>query len=436
MDMKNNIDVIVVGAGPSGVACAICVAKKGNRVLVVEKSSEYGVKNMFGGAIYLESVKELLPDSYENLPVERFLTKHNYVIFNEENSLNVSYTNNENKTSATITRHDFDTFLVNEAKKLGVYFAPNTLVVDVIKKDNRVVGIKTENEEIYSKIVVIAEGFNTILSEKIGLKKKIEPKSAILGVKEVIKLPTKTIEGKFNLKNKEGALFEFFGGLHKENENIPLGMGFLYTNKNSVSIGVGISMESLKQEKIKPYEYLNRLKDNEFVKSLIEGGEVVEYSAHSIPEGGYNELPKLFDNGVILVGDAANLVDSIHFEGTNLAIKSGILAGETCNLAISKKDYSKKTLKNYKKELFNSFVIQDLKTYKDIFKTLLNRKKSIFSYYPKKIDEFFEMWITADNKGKKKNYKKFFLSFFKERPLKELIADVISFVKCAFGAII
>lgn len=436
MDMISDIDVIVVGAGPSGVACAITIARGGNKVLVIEKASDFGTKNMYGGAIYLESIKELLPEAYEKLPFDRYLTTHNYVILNDKNSLNVSYTNNENKTALTTTRHAFDTFLVDEAKKLGVYFAPNTLVVDILKDKNKVVGIKTENEEIYSKIVVLAEGFNTILAEKIGLKKKTGPKSAILGVKEVIKLKSEIINQRFNLEGKQGALFEFFGGLSLEDEDSPLAMGFLYTYKNSITIGVGISMESLKNSKIKPYEYLNRLKNNDFVSSLIKDGEVVEYSAHSIPEGGYNELPKLFDDGVLIVGDAANLVDSIHFEGTNLAIKSGILAGETCNLAILKQDYSKKTLKNYKKELFNSYVIKDLKTYKDVIKTLYNRRKSVFSYYPKKIDEFFNLWVSADNMGKKKNYKKFLSSFFKDRSLKELMADVISFVKCLLGAII
>ena len=436
MDMISDIDVIVVGAGPSGVACAITIARGGNKVLVIEKASDFGTKNMYGGAIYLESIKELLPEAYEKLPFDRYLTTHNYVILNDKNSINVSYTNNENKTALTTTRHAFDTFLVDEAKKLGVYFAPNTLVVDILKDKNKVVGVKTENEEIYSKIVVLAEGFNTILAEKIGLKKKTEPKSAILGVKEVIKLKPEIINQRFNLEGKQGALFEFFGGLSLEDEDSPLAMGFLYTYKNSITIGVGISMESLKNSKIKPYEYLNRLKNNDFVSSLIKDGEVVEYSAHSIPEGGYNELPKLFDDGVLIVGDAANLVDSIHFEGTNLAIKSGILAGETCNLAILKQDYSKKTLKNYKKELFNSYVIKDLKTYKDVIKTLYNRRKSVFSYYPKKIDEFFNLWVSADNMGKKKNYKKFLSSFFKDRSLKELMADVISFVKCLLGAII
>ena len=147
-------------------------------------------------------------------------------------------------------------------------------------------------------------------------------------------------------------------------------------------------------------------------------------------------MPELYGNGYLIVGDAANLVDSIHFEGTNLAIKSGIIAAETIIEAHKKKNFTKKILKNYKKKLSETFVIKDLKTYKNVIPTLLKRKDSIFSYYPKKIDEFFRLWTAADNKGKKQGYRKFFLSFFKERNLKELFSDVISFVKCAIEAII
>ena len=264
----------------------------------------------------------------------------------------------------------------------------------------------------------------------------MKPNDAILGIKEVIRLDYETINQRFNLKENEGAIYEFFGGIKGDNTEPPLGMGFLYTYKNFVTVGVGISMKSLTDSKTKPYEYLERLKSNEFVSSLIKDGEVIEYSAHSIPETGYKMLPKLYCDGALLVGDAAGLVDSIHFEGTNLAIKSGMLAGQTAVIAIQKNDYSKNTLKIYKEMLFNSFVMDDLKTYKNVISVLYERKNSIFSYYLNKADEFFKLFTTADNKGKKQGYRKFIKAFFKDRPIKDLIVDVISFVKCVINAII
>ena len=436
MEKNTNTDVIVVGAGPSGIAAALTVKRGGYTPVVIEKSSHYGTKNMFGGAFYLESLKELFPNSYNDMPFERYLTKHNYVILNDKNSLEISYTK-DSKSSISVYRKNIDSKMVQEAKKEGVYFAHDTLVVDLIIENKKIKGVRTENnEEIYAPIVIVAEGFNSLLLNKTGLKKTTEPAEAILGVKEVIKLSNDVINQRFNLKGDEGAVYEFFGGLNKNDEDVPLGMGFLYTFKNNVSIGVGISMESLKRNKIRPYEYLDRLKNNEFVKRLIEGGEVIEYSAHSIPEGGYKKLPKLYHDGCLLVGDCANLVDSVHFEGTNLAIKSGILAGETAVEALNKKDYGENVLKNYKKKLYKIFVISDLKTYKSVIETLFKRRKSVFSYYPKKIGEFFDIFTNADNTPKKDKYRRFLFSFIKERRFKDILGDVISFVKCILEAII
>ena len=129
-------------------------------------------------------------------------------------------------------------------------------------------------------------------------------------------------------------------------------------------------------------------------------------------------------------------MDSIHFEGTNLAIKSGILAGKTAVIALNKNDFSEKVLKNYKKELYKSFLIRDLKTYKSVIETLFKRRETVFSYYPKKIIEFFNIFTTPDNIPKKDKYRNFLFSFIKERKLKDLTADVISFVKCILEAVI
>lgn len=107
------------------------------------------------------------------------------------------------------------------------------------------------------------------------------------------------------------------------------GMGIVYTNKDSVAVGIGVSLEDLKTRKVKPYELLDAVKKHPFVAELIEGGELLEYSAHLIPEGGYKAVPKLYTDGAMVAGDAAGLVNNVHFEGTNLAMISGKLAAQT-----------------------------------------------------------------------------------------------------------
>ena len=114
---------------------------------------------------------------------------------------------------------------------------------------------------------------------------------------------------------------------------------FIYTNKDSVSIGVGALIDHLLKKRMTPYELLENLKGHPIVRSLIQGGEVKEYLAHMIPEAGYHGIPKLYMAGLLVVGDAAMLVNSFFREGSNLAMISGKLAAEAVIRAKEKGDY-------------------------------------------------------------------------------------------------
>ena len=167
-----------------------------------------------------------------------------------------------------------------------------------------------------------------------------------------------------------------------------LGLGYVYTNKETISIGIGISLDELAKRKLKPYEILDGIKSHPSFSPLVKDGELVEYSAHLIPEGGYKKLPKLYSHGVLVVGDSAMLVNNIHWEGTNLAMISGKLAGETAIIALDKNDFSANTLALYQKKLEKSFIIKDLKTYKNVMDIVHDRAKSFLGYYPNKIADF------------------------------------------------
>lgn len=427
---KNKVDVIVVGSGPAGVSAAITVARGGKKVVLVERGSFSGSKNMYGGVVYSHAAEEIFPNFKETAPIERFVGSHNYVLMSEDDATTISYKNYKDKENSFVTiRAKWDKWCVEEAMKEGVYFAPDTLVKELIVKEGKVVGITTDIEDYFADIVIIADGVNSLLAKQLRLRDEIKPKHVALGVKEVIKLPAEVINTRFGLINNEGAAYEFVGG--------PLegmfGLGFIYTNKDSVSVGMGVSLEDLKSKKIKPYELLEKFKSNPSVSKFIEGGELLEYSAHLIPEGGYKCLPKLYTDGAMIVGDAAMLVNNVHFEGTNFAMISGKFAGETALEAIEHNDFSANRLYLYDKKLRNSFILKDLKTYKDVVSVLSTRTNSFLGYYPKQVNEFFKIFTTADGKEKRTKFLKFTKNFFRKRSLAELFNDGVAGIKLIFG---
>ncbi len=432
-EIRKNIDAIVVGAGPAGISAALAIRRGGKSVVVLERASNAGTKNMFGGAVYLNSIKSILPNSFQNAPYERFMAHHTYSFLNEKGSVNIKSSDYEDKTTATVMRPKFDAWLLEEAKKEGVFIAPKTLVKKLIFKNGAVVGVKTELEKYYAPIVILADGVNSLLAKEIGLKREYFPKDVVLSVKETLKLDKNILEERFHLQkgSNEGAMYEFFGGLSgfckgdtkKKRTVVPFAIGFLYTFKDTISIGLGVSLEDLCEYKTKPYEILEKLKSHPDVKNLIEGAVESEYSAHLIPEGGYNNLPKLYANGVMVVGDAAGLINSAHFEGTNFAIESGKLAGETAVIALNLGNYRHNILKIYEDKLKKSFIFKDMKAYRNVVETIYKRKKSMLKYYPEKMGEFFELINHVDNIPKKQKFRGFIRKFFTERSIVELFRD-------------
>ncbi|MBP3820029.1 FAD-dependent oxidoreductase [bacterium] len=428
---NNKTDVIVVGAGPAGISCAITLAREGKEVVLIERGMFAGSKNVFGGAIYTQPTKEIFPNFESEAPIERRNIEHKFMILGEKDSTTISYRKNDN-VSYSVIRAKFDRWAAEEAKKAGVILVEQTVVRSIIKNGTTVVGVKTELEEYYADIVILADGVNSLLAKQLKLRKNIEPKDVALSVKEVIKLDKNIINQRFNVKDNEGAIGEIFGG--------PmlgiLGLGFMYTNSDSITIGLGVSLNDLIENNYRPYEILEKLKEHPTIAPLIEGGTLQEYSAHLIPEGGYKKVPKLCDNGVMIVGDAGMLVNNLHWEGTNLAMISGKLAGETAIDALNKGDYSRKMLSNYENALSDSFIMKDLRTYKDLMDVAHQRQKAFLSYYLKKVNSFFEMFTSVNSVPKKENYHNFIKSILKDRKISELFKDIWAVIRLLWSILV
>lgn len=427
---NNKTEVIVVGGGPAGISCAITIAKAGKKVILIERGKFSGSKNVFGGAIYAQPTREIFPNFEQDAPIERKNIEHKYALLGEDDATVISHKKKHTEpVSYTVIRGKFDRWMAEEAKKEGVILVEETVVRELIVQDGFVKGVKTELEDYYADIVVLADGVNSLLAKQVGLRGDLKPEDVALSVKEVIKLPAEKINERFHVESDEGCVYEIFGGPMLG----MLGLGFMYTNKESISIGLGVTLSELIEKGLRPYDLLDKLKTHPEIAPLIKDGELLEYSAHLIPEGGYKKVPLLFGAGVMVCGDSAMFVNNMHWEGTNLAMISGKIAGETAIIALGKRDYSEHALAYYQEHLENSFIMKDLRTYKDLLSGVSERAEHFLGYYPKKINEFFEMFESVDSIPKREKYHKFIKSIFTDRKISELFKDVWSAVKLLWG---
>ena len=430
---ENKVDVIVVGGGPAGISCAVTIARAGKKVVLIERGKFSGSKNVFGGAIYAQPTREVFPDFEKTAPIERKTVEHKYALLGKDDATVISYKKkHEDPVSYSVIRGKFDRWMAEEASKEGVILVEETVVRELIVVDGCVKGVKTELEDYYCDIVVLADGVNSLLAKQIGLRGDLKPEDVALSVKEVIKLSPEIINERFHVNSDEGCIYEIFGGPMSG----MLGLGFMYTNKDSVSIGLGVTLSELIEKSLRPYELLDRMKEHPEIAPLIKDGELIEYSAHLIPEGGFKKVPILFGAGVMVCGDAAMFVNNLHWEGTNLAMISGKLAGETAVIALGKGDFSERALSRYQEELEDSFIMKDLRTYKDLMSGIGERATEFLGYYPEKINSFFEMFTSVDCVPKRQKYLAFIKTFFTERSISELFKDLWSIIKLLWSILI
>ena len=229
-------------------------------------------------------------------------------------------------------------------------------------------------------------------------------------------MPRQKIEDRFNLGPDEGAaalLVGFAPGMHA---------GFMYTNRDTLSIGVGVGIRDLDMSKQRPNDIYEQFKAHPSIAPLVKDGELKEYSAHMIPEGGYDYVSNVSADGMLVAGDAAMLVNAINWEGTNLAMTSGILAGETVVEAKKKGDFSSRSLGMYRQRLENSFVLKDLKKYREVPK-FFEANPHFFTEYPEMMNELFYMWHVVDDELKADRIKRMKEYLFNRRSKLSLLKD-------------
>jgi electron transfer flavoprotein-quinone oxidoreductase len=403
--MGERVDVVIVGAGLAGLACAYTLGESGLDVVVVERGEYPGAKNITGGRLYLNPVRPYFPAGFfDDAPLERPVVKERLTMLADAASTTVELQSGALRTQpwhgATVLRGRLDRWLADRVQERGPFIIPRYRVDELVLQDGKVTGIRAAGEEILASVTVLADGALSLLAEQAGLRGKQDPHHFAVGFKEVIELPAGAIEDRFGVAEGHGSAQLFFGSVSKG----LFGGGFLYTNQQSVSLGMVLGIGGLvaAEPPVESYLLLDELKARPEIAPLLAGGVSSEYSAHVIPEGGLAGLPKLSGAGVLVAGDAAGLALNlgITVRGMDYALISGVLAARTILQAKEAGDFSAAGLSGYEAALRDSVILKDITTFKDALKVLDNPR--LFTRYPQAVCQIFQqlMWIGEGPKSK------------------------------------
>jgi electron transfer flavoprotein-quinone oxidoreductase len=399
-----DFEVIIVGGGLAGLSAAHCLAREGTGVLVIERGDYCGAKNVTGGRLYLNPIRDLLPINWEEAPLERHVIKESVCLLGENSSVSIELSSQkfgkQPYHSFTIFRAKFDQWLAEKVSKAGGMVITKNKVDDLILEDGKVRGIIAGGDEIGASVILAADGVMSLVTQKAGLRETLSPEEFAVGIKEVIELSPETIESRFNLKENEGVARVFAGALTKG----MFGGGFLYTNKSSISLGLVVKINDLIKQRpqVEALQVFEEFKQRPEIQNLIEGGDMVEYSAHVIPEAGFGGVSKLYSDGILVAGDAAGFAvnSGLTVRGMEFAIASGVLAAKTIIAAKKRNDFSSQSLAEYENFLNDSFVLKDLETFKHTPDVLDSPR--LMTLYPQVVCDVLEKMMYIGDYPKEK----------------------------------
>ena len=431
-----SVDAIVVGAGPAGSAAATVLARKGHSVILLERGSFPGSKNMYGGVVYPRILDQLHPEWWNEAPIQRWITRRSTMVLTESQALTVDFRSaNWGKppyNGATAYRPDWDHWLAGKAEADGAQLVCSTTATGLLRdRTGQIIGVTTDRPDgdLHAKVVIACDGVNSFLAKEAGLYGEVDAANYTVGVKETIALPKHVIDERFGVRDRDGVDIEILGGTSGVN-----GGGFVYTNFDTLAVGVVLKLPKLAAQQLRPEEIIANLKAHPGIAPFVEGGEIKEYSAHVIPEAGLSMMPKMTGDGMLVAGDAAAmcLAAGIWLEGVNFAMASGLYAAEAAAEALAADDTSAIGLAGYERRLADTFVLRDHRKLRRAPALVLSDR--VQHLYPDMIANTVERMFRVDNPMPKPGLRRI-LNEERKRAgvkLKDLAADALDGLR-SFG---
>jgi electron-transferring-flavoprotein dehydrogenase len=372
------VDVLFVGAGPAGLAGAIRLSQLAKaagatlNITVIEKAKEVGAHTCSGAVMNPKSLRELIPDfESQGAPIESPVEEDFVWFLTEQEGVQLPFLppSLRQHGNLIIALGQMVRWLGKQAEAAGISVFPGFPAVDALVENGRVVGVRTGDKgidkhgekkanyeagvDIKARVTIVGEGprgsLTRILTDRFKLAEGRKPQIYATGVKEIWELPTG--------ETHRGRVIHTMGWPLK---NDTFGGGFIYSmSRDRIDIGFVVGLD-YKDPFTDPHYEFQRFKTHPRVRAILEHGKMIEYGAKTIPEGGWEAVPKLFMPGALLVGDSASLLDGQKLKGVHLAMKSGMLAAETAFEVIQKGDAGEKGLSSYADRVESSFIKEEL----------------------------------------------------------------------------
>ena len=402
--MPDDFDVIVVGAGMAGSSAAIRLAKGGANVLLLERGTEAGVKNLSGGVLWGHDLDSILPGWWHEMPVERHIVRKRFGFLTPDSSVAFDFEEaawrKEPYVAHSVLRARTDAWLAKKAEEAGATVVTSVPVERLNWEGSRVHGVVQGGETMTAPVTILADGTNSrlALGTPIRPESRLSPEATELGIKEVYRLDAGRIEDRFQLGPGEGHAEEWVAGQFAPGV---MGGGFLYTNQDTISVGIIVNIHSLFGRGAYSQELIEQFRLHPSIAPRLKDAELVEYGAKLISSGWASRPAAFHGDGWMVVGDAAGFLFSngIVIQGMNYAIRSGLEAAETALASKKAGSAAASVLAQYDQRLESAGILADFRDFEKMDRVKWN--PHIYTVYPKFATEIFRAMMNETG-GRKK----------------------------------